>query len=93
MIIQDWIMLFVSISFVFGMIPQIKMNYNIKMVKMSWITLILSGAGLFVMGGTLFTLGMVISPIINIINGFLWLFMAFQKYRYNKLEIDKLKED
>ena len=86
MIIQDWIMLIVSLGFIYCMIPQIIMNCKIKVVNIPWITLIFSGTGLLIMGCTFFTLGMVVSPIINIINGFMWYFIVLQKIKYNKLE-------
>ena len=84
MIWQDVVLLIVSMFFAYALIPQIIMNYKIKIVNISWTFVFTSTVGLAVMGSTLLTLGLVMTPIINFISTFLWTIVLIQKIKYGK---------
>jgi len=83
---QDTALLIVYLGFVYSLIPQIIMNYKIKIVNLAWGFLIIAISGMFTSGIVLFTLNLILTPILNIITGILWAVVLIQKIVYRKKE-------
>jgi len=86
MIWQDVVLLIVSLGFAYALIPQIIMNYKMKIINIYWTLVLISTLGLFTMGVVLLTLNLILTPIINVISSLLWAIILIQKIVYKKKE-------
>jgi len=79
---QDKVMTCVAIGFIYSMLPQILLNYQLKVVGISWQTIIITSIGCYVIAYCMFTLKLYFSSIANTMTATLWTVILIQKIIY-----------
>lgn len=79
---QDKVLTFATVGFIYSMLPQILLNYQLKMVAISWQTIVITGIGLYIVAFCFFTLKLYFSSIANTLTAILWTVILVQKFIY-----------
>ena len=79
---QDKVLACATVGFIYSLLPQILLNYQLKVVGISWQTIIITCVGLYIISFCMFTLKVYLFSIANILTAILWTTILIQKIIY-----------
>ena len=80
--IQDYIIALAGVALSYALVPQVRQGFRTRSCDIHPHTSATTAAGLFVMAGAGFTLGLFFSTVVWTITGVLWVVLLWQRLRY-----------
>ncbi|MBW3019616.1 hypothetical protein KY329_05535 [Candidatus Woesearchaeota archaeon] len=84
MIWQDYVVSISMFAFAYALIPQVIKGFKVKKPLITLQTAVINWAVAWILAFSFFTLGLVLTTIMNLIVGTLWAVLFFQNLKYTK---------